>query len=315
MMEKIKYGKAICYSGYRDGQSPDSGIFPTYEQTKEDLLILEKNWKYLRVYDCSPHIQTVLKVIRKEKLDLQVMLGIYIAAEVNNPGCPWGGIYSDDVLKKNRKSNIAQVKLGIKIAREYQDIIFSVSAGNEATVDWNDHMVPVARVIEYVRLLKKKIKQPVTFCENYYPWLWKLSPLVEEVDFISIHTYPVWEYKGIHEALEFTKENYYSVAAKYPQKQVIITEAGWATKSNGRGITPENASEELQSFYYKELMEWTAENGILVFVFEAFDEPWKGSDNIDEPEKHWGLFTVDRKPKKAMQYVQNPAGGKVNRES
>jgi hypothetical protein len=35
-------------------------------------------------------------------------------------------------------------------------------------------------------------------------------------------------------------------------------------------------------------------------VFEAFDESWKGSPDPLEPEKHWGLFTVDRKPKLVM---------------
>jgi len=40
---------------------------------------------------------------------------------------------------------------------------------------------------------------------------------------------------------------------------------------------------------------------ILTFVFEAFDESWKGSNEALEPEKHWGLFTVNRKPKKVMQ--------------
>jgi exo-beta-1,3-glucanase (GH17 family) len=32
-------------------------------------------------------------------------------------------------------------------------------------------------------------------------------------------------------------------------------------------------------------------------MFEAFDEPWKGSDDPHEPEKHWGFYYVDRKPK------------------
>lgn len=48
-------------------------------------------------------------------------------------------------------------------------------------------------------------------------------------------------------------------------------------------------------------MKWTGEEEILTFYFEAFDEPWKGSQEALEPEKHWGLFTVDRKPKKVMQ--------------
>ena len=40
---------------------------------------------------------------------------------------------------------------------------------------------------------------------------------------------------------------------------------------------------------------------MLTFVFEAFDEPWKGSEDPLEPEKHWGLFNVDRTPKLVMQ--------------
>ena len=50
-------------------------------------------------------------------------------------------------------------------------------------------------------------------------------------------------------------------------------------------------------------MEWTHDADILTFVFEAFDEPWKGSSEELEPEKHWGLFTVDRQPKLVMQEI------------
>ena len=124
---------------------------------------------------------------------------------------------------------------------------------------------------------------------------------MEEVDFISVHTYPVWEYKHIHEALEFTKQNYNDVANLYPDTPVVITEAGWTTNSNGRGIEPTNVCEERQQIYYQDLMEWCAKENILCFVFEAFDEVWKGSPEPMEPEKHWGLFTIDRKPKKVME--------------
>lgn len=297
----LAVGKAICYSGYREGQSPDSGIYPTYQQVKEDLLILQNQWTYLRLYDCSIHAETVLNVIDQEKLDFKVMLGAYIGAELNNFGCPWGTIYTEKELEANVKNNLAQVEKLIGLANQYPDIVFSLSAGNEATVDWTDHYVPVHKVINYVRMIKKGAKQPVTFCENYIPWYDKLKLLVDEVDFISLHTYPVWEYKHIHEALEYTKQNYYGIADRYPDKPVIITEAGWATNSNGRGINPENVSEEFQSIYYNDLVNWSTKEGIPTFVFEAFDEPWKGSPEVMEPEKHWGLFTVDRKPKKVMQ--------------
>lgn len=295
----IEPGKAICYSGFREGQNP-GGVVPSYEEIKEDLLMLHNHWKYIRLYDCDEHSDIVLDVIQKEKLNFKVMLGAYIGAEMNNFGCPWGGSYSEEQLYENKERNLAQIHKLIRLANQYPKIIFSLSAGNEATVDWTDHYVPVKSVINYVKMIKEGAKQPVTFCENYVPWLDKLKGLVEEVDFISIHTYPVWEYKNIHEALEYTKENYFAVADKYPNKPVIITEAGWATNSNGRGICQSNVSEEYQEIYYNDLVNWSSEEGIITFVFEAFDEPWKGSNEPLEPEKHWGLFTVDRKPKLVM---------------
>lgn len=298
----LPYEKAICYSGFRDGQSPDAGIFPTYDEIKEDLLILNKHWKYLRLYDCDPQAEMALRIIHEEKLDMQVMLGAYIGAEINNFNNPWGGgVHAEEKLEANKQQNLRRVQLMIEWANAYPTIVNCLSVGNEATVDWTDHMVPVENVINYVRMVKAGAKQPVTFCENYVPWLNKLEPLAEEVDFISIHTYPVWEYKHIHEAIHYTEDNYKCVADKYPHKQIVITEAGWSTNSNGRGINPEHVSEEFQEMYYQDLMEWCDQEKVVTYVFEAFDETWKGSPEPMEPEKHWGLFHIDRTPKKVME--------------
>lgn len=290
---------AICYSGFREGQQP-GGITPDYEEIKEDLLILHPHWKTLRLYDCDEHALTVLDVIRREKLGFKVMLGAYILAEMNNFGCPWGGVFPEEVLKENKIKNINRIEKLIGMANQYPDIIFALSAGNENCVDWSGQYVPVSSVIRYVGMLKEGTTQPVTFCENYVPWLSKLKNLAKLVDFISIHTYPVWEYKNIHESLDYTIENYRSVSRTYPGKQVVISEAGWATQSNGRGISPDNVSEENQDIYVSDLMTWSRKENILVFVFEAFDEPWKGSPEPLEPEKHWGLYHVDRTPKRVM---------------
>lgn len=299
------YGRAICYSGFRQGQQPGAR-YPSYDQVFEDLRLLHHHWEYLRLYDCDQHAETVLEVIRNEGLDFKVMLGAYIVAEMNNYGCPWGGgVYSEDELKTNRIFNEKRIQKLIALANHYDDIICSLSVGNEACVDWTDHYVSVDRVIEFVKRVKANASQPVTFCENYVPWMNKLKPLVEVVDFISIHTYPVWEYKHIHEALDYTRDNYLSVADLYPHKPTLITEAGWATNSNGRGIQPEKVSEEMQYLYMKDLMEWVDQEKITTFVFEAFDEPWKGSPDPFEPEKHWGLYYVDRTPKKAIRSLFN----------
>lgn len=296
-------GRAICYSGFRKGQKP-GGVYPGYDEVKEDLLLLQGHWKYLRLYHCDKHAETVLDVIDKENLDFKVMQGAYINAEMNNFNCPWGGgVYSEEQLEKNRSHNQNQIEKLIGLAKRYPQIIFSLSVGNEACVEWTDHYVPESKVLWYAKQVKENAQQPVTFCENYVPWLFKLEKVANELDFISIHTYPVWEYKHINESLEYTKENYYSVANKYPDKSVVITEAGWATNSNGRGINPDFVNEEFQKVYYENLMNWVEKENILTFFFEAFDEAWKGSPEPMEPEKHWGLFKIDRTPKDAIRHL------------
>lgn len=294
-------GRGICYSGFRRGQQPGEA-YPSYDEVYTDLLLLLDEWTYLRLYDVDKHGKLVCEVIQNEGLPFKVMLGAYIEAEANNHACPWGGgVHSNAQLEANIVSNDAKIDKLIELANRYAEIVFSVSIGNEACVSWTDHLVPVERVIAMAKKTKQHISQPVTFCENYVPWLDELAPLAEVLDFISIHTYPVWEYKHIGEALAYTKSNYQDVANRHPDKPIVITEAGWTTATNGRGITPENVGEDFQATYYHELMAWADEEGIPTFFFEAFDESWKGSNDPLEPEKHWGVYREDRSPKKIIQ--------------
>ena len=298
--KKLPFAKAICYSGYRDGQSPETDELPTYDQVKQDLLILKDEWQSLRLYASDEHSKTVLDVISKEKMSFDVMLGAYIIAEMSNPECPWGADYSEQQLQENKQHNQQEITKLIALANTYKDIVSSVSIGNEASVSWTDHLVPTESLVDYAKQIKSSVSQPVTFCENYVPWLDKLKPLVDEVDFISIHTYPVWEYKSIQEGLAYTIENYNAVAQAYPDVQVVITEAGWATNSNGLGIDTDKVNEVYQKQYYQQLMDWAEQEQVLVYFFEAFDESWKGSCDPLEPEKHWGLYRTDRSPKLVM---------------
>ncbi|MFK7886090.1 MAG: glycosyl hydrolase, partial [Gammaproteobacteria bacterium] len=194
--------------------------------------------------------------------------------------------------------NGAALARGIALAREYDDIVVAVNVGNEALVEWNDHMVPVERVIEYVRQMKAAIKQPVTVAENYVWWIKHGAALAAEVDFLGVHTYPVWEQKGIDEGLSFTVENLSAVQSAHPTKPLAVLEAGWATTASEFG---DRAGEAAQARYFSQLTNWAQANAVTVFFFEAFDEPWKGNpDNVDGAEKHWGLFFVDRTPKQVM---------------
>ncbi|MFT5505523.1 MAG: exo-beta-1,3-glucanase (GH17 family) [Gammaproteobacteria bacterium] len=295
------YGNSICYSGYRVNQSPVFKKFPSEHQITEDLQLLQDQWRYLRLYDCSLHAERVLSVISKHGLDFKVMLGADMKAELSNPNCPWGAEYDDSQLDQNCHSNNEEIDRMVKLAKLYPELVCALSVGNEATVEWSDHLVPVNRLVDFVSRIKSQVPHPVTFCENYVPWPDKLKLLVAELDFISVHTYPVWEYRPVEESIDYTRQNYFSVTDRYPDKPVIITEAGWTTRTNGIGIETSNATPDFQKTYLEQLMNWSRRQEVMAFIFEAFDEPWKGSDDPDEPEKHWGLYRENRTPKLFLQ--------------
>ncbi len=296
---------AICYSGYRAGQSPATAQFPSREQILEDLLLLQRHWRLIRLYDCGPHAQRVLEVIHREGLQLRVLLGAYLEAEIDNPRCPWGGCHDAQTLRANRLRNEAEVDGLIELARRYPREVVAGAVGNEACVDWTDHLVAPSRVRELLRRVRRGVELPLTVCDNYVPWLGELGAEVgAEVDFVSLHTYPVWENKSIEHALDHTQANYQEVARAFAGKQVVITEAGWPSAANGRGFPAVHASEGLQRLYLHALLDWTQRAGITCFVFEAFDEKWKGSDDPLEPEKHWGIYTEARLPKRFVAGAQ-----------
>lgn len=300
--------KAICYSGFRSGQHPDRGdgaVNPSYENILEDLTILSKtaNFELIRLYDSGENSEMVLKVIQDNKLDIKVMLGIWLKAEFSNhESCAWlTQPIPQEELNENGKANKSEIEKGIKLANNYPNIVVAVNVGNEALVDWNDHKVHVDTVIAYVRKVKSSINQLVTVADNYDWWAKQGASLANEVDFLSIHVYPIWVGKDIDEGFSLSVENVMEVRRALPESKIVITEAGWASVASEFG---ERASEEKQLQYYSEIMEWAAQKNITTFFFEAFDEDWKGNpENMMGAEKHWGLYTVDRKPKKVMQHL------------
>jgi len=297
---------AVAYSGFREGQHPDRGngaVNPGADEILEDLRLLVANeFRLVRLYDSGKNSLLTLQLIRRHRLPIKVLLGIWLDAEISNhAGCPWlDEPIPEATLAANVLKNTAEVGRGIELARQFEELVDAVNVGNEALVDWNDHMVPVEQVIAYVRQVKAGVKQPVTVAENYAWWVRDGSALAAELDFIGVHTYPAWEGKDIDEALAYTSENLRDVRAALPDKPLAILEAGWATVAVEFG---ERAGEASQKRYFRELQDWASAANVTVFFFEAFDEPWKGDPNVPlGAEKHWGLFNIDRTPKEALRH-------------
>jgi len=294
--------KAVCYSGFRTGQHPDRGegaVNPSYEEVLEDLQIISNmGFPLIRIYDSGENSALVLRVIKENNLNIKVLLGIWLQAELSNHlTCAWlTEPIPDEELIANKTLNIEEIKRGIQLAKKYDTIVVAVNVGNEALVDWNDHKVDTDTIISYVKRVKKAINQPVTVADNYKWWADHGQKLAKVVDFMSLHVYPIWEDKDINEGLSYSIENLMEVRRAIPNTPMVITEAGWTSVASEFGP---RATPEKQLQYYNEFMDWSAKHHITTFWFEAFDEDWKGDPHdMMGAEKHWGLYTVDRKPKK-----------------
>ena len=309
--------RAVCYSGFRKGQHPDRGNGaknPTDEQVLEDLAILSRDghFRMIRLYDSQANSEAVLRLIKDHGLDIKVLLGVWLSAEVSNPNCPWHPQpTSQEELDANKAKNRRELDDAIALENRYPDIVAAVAVGNEILVNWSGQMIPVESVIEYVHHVKQHIEQPVTVADNHEWWAKHGQALAGELDFVSVHVYALWEGKPIDEALAFDIQNIQAVRNALPDSRLVITEAGWATVASefdGR------AGQVEQKRYFEELNAWAAQMNISVFFFEAFDESWKGDpNNLQAAEKHWGLFTEDREPKQVMQGMypdMPPAGAK-----
>ncbi|MEM1023018.1 MAG: glycosyl hydrolase family 17 protein [Myxococcota bacterium] len=297
--------RAIAYSGFREGQHPDRGhgaVLPSRSEVEEDLGILSREgFGLIRLYDSGENSKMVLEVIRAQELPMKVVLGAWLEAELSaHETCAWlDSPIPDEVLAKHVVSNQRELQRAIGLANDFSEIVVAVNVGNEALVTWNDHLVSIDSMVGYLELVADAIEQPVTTADNYLAYVEHAEALSRVVDFAFVHAYPVWEGKSIDEALEFTLSNLAMVQKALPNTPLAIGEAGWTSQAEEFG---ERSTPGIQTRYVAELYGLAREKNISTFVFEAFDEPWKG--NPSRPlgaEKHWGLWYVDRTPKPVAQ--------------
>lgn len=271
------HGPAICYSGYREGQHPDKGRYPTRAQVLEDLKLVQRQWKLIRVYGSDRHSEDVLATIRKHRLNLKVMLGMWISGK-----------------PEKASENEAQLAKGIALAQAYPEVVAAVNVGNEALVSWSDHRMEEPAMVELVKRVKAAVRCRVTVADDFLYWSQPGNQLIQHLDFLTLHTYPMWGRQDIDEAMPTTVRNFETIQKLYPHKAIVFGEVGWAswTESSDKHV-PRAGDETKQKRYYEEINAWAKAKGVTTFFFEAFDEPWKGAGT----EGHWGVFTEGRKAK------------------
>jgi exo-beta-1,3-glucanase (GH17 family) len=217
-----------------------------------------------------------------------------------------------------------------------------VSVGNETSLA-GANKPPIACLESYVLTTRNQVTQPVTADEDYTFYIgsnstYRPDTILATIDFVSMHTYPIsrygnwnWQQTGtpagparagamMNAALAYAQSNYAEVSAYlYRNAQgstvtvgsslpIVIGETGWkAVQTNLSSPIETYAANPVNAKWYHDLLaSWQGSAGgpLRIFIFEAFDEAWKGNDD------GWGLWDKDRFPRYGL--CGTPAGTPCN---
>jgi exo-beta-1,3-glucanase (GH17 family) len=270
--------QSVSFAPYRPGQSPLTRTFPTPDQIEQDLKRLQGKVLAVRTYSVGENLETVPQ--RAGKYGLKV----------------WHGAWLND----NDKENLEQINLLIDHANRYPDTIERVIVGNEVLLRKD---LTANQLRGYIRQVKSRVKQPVTYADVWEFWL-RNPQLADEVDFITVHLLPYWEDEPIgldrreaDGALRIEKhivDIYRKVQARFPGKKIVIGETGWPSDGRMRSDARPGRIEQVRYF---SIFRTIAEREHFDYnVVEAFDQYWKARQE-GTVGGTWGLLDAQRDDK------------------
>jgi exo-beta-1,3-glucanase (GH17 family) len=302
--------KAVSYSPFRTA-SRDTEVV-TAANVLADLQLLQTGgFTLIRLFDSSDAVsKLVLQTIQSNNLDIKVMLGVWIQSG------------------NSTTINNAEIARAVALANTYRSIVLALSVGNETMVNWSFNAVPVATMVQFITTVRNQVTQPVTTDDNWAFFAKATGnqdpkAVLNAIDFVAMHTYPLadsihdankwnWQQTAVaanlraaammDAALGAAQSDFAAVRANMDSlglnsMPIVVGETGWkAIASGGENYRAHPVN---QKMYFDRLTSWLGSSVTAkpkaIFYFEAFDEPWKQSDDS------WGLFNVARKARYVVQ--------------
>lgn len=257
----------FSYSPFQQGQYPQKDQYPSDDEMRRDLEIMSKLTDNIRTYSVDGTLGDIPKLA--EEFGLRVTIGIWI---------------SPDQARNER-----EIQKAIELANNSRSVV-RVVVGNEAL--FREEITP-EKLIVLLDRVRAAVKVPVTTSEQWHIWE-KYPQLAKHVDLIAAHILPYWEFIPVDKAGEFVLDRARDLKKLFPKKPLLLSEVGWP--SNGRMRGGADASPADQAIYLRNLVNTLNRRGYNYFVIEAFDQPWKASDE-GSVGAYWGVYNAARQQK------------------
>jgi glycoside/pentoside/hexuronide:cation symporter, GPH family len=257
----------LCFSAYPQGQRAGDQLLASDVGRRVDLIAPHIRW--VRSFSCTEGHEAIPRLAHTK--GLKTMVGAWISHD--------------------RERNEREIEALIRLGQE--GMVDIAVVGNEVLLRGE---LPEAELLACIRRVRAALPEHVQVgCVDAYFQFLERPALVAACDVLLPNCYPFWEGASIELAAQYLRRMHGLVkAAAGEDKSVIVTETGWPGRGEPVGAAVPSADNAMR--YFAEVQQWGRSEGIKLFYFSSFDEPWKlGSEG--EVGTQWGLWDKDERPK------------------
>ena len=256
----------LCYSAYAPGQGAGDVLAPS--QVRRRVALIAPHTRWLRSFACTEGHELIPAAAREH--GLKTMVGAWISADRERNEREIHGLVT---LAKAGLADIAVV-------------------GNEVLLRGE---LPEAELLGYIERVRAAVPEGVRVgCVDAYYLFLERPALTAACDLLLPNCYPFWEGADIAWAGHYLRRMHALVQAAGGEKPVVIAETGWPGKGGPVGSALPSAENAMR--YFVEVQQWARREGVKLFYFASFDEPWKLAQE-GEVGTRWGLWDKDERPK------------------
>ncbi len=260
----------LCFSPYVEGQA--AGDLLSEPQIRRRMDIVAPSTQWVRSFSCTEGHELIPRLARER--GLKTMAGAWIGHD----------------LGRNEREITALVKLA------EEGLVDIATVGNEVLLRGELSEEALLGCIRRVRALL-----PATVpvgCVDAYNQFLDRPALVQACDVLLPNCYPFWEGAEVGQAPLYLRHMVALVKEVAAGKKVIVAETGWPGR--GQSVSAAVPSPENAMRYFIDTQDWARREGVEVFYFSSFDEPWKlGQEGAVGAQ--WGLWDKDERPKYGRQ--------------
>ena len=256
----------LCFSAYSEGQGAGDVLAPSQVRRRVGLIAPHTRW--LRSFACTEGHELIPSVAREH--GLKTMVGAWISHD--------------------RERNEREIHGLVTLAKA--GLVDIAVVGNEVLLR---EELPEQELLACIARVRAAVPDGVRVgCVDAYYLFLERPALAAACDVLLPNCYPFWEGADIGWAAHYLRRMHALVQAAGGEKPVIVAETGWP--GQGQPVGQAVPSEENAMRYFVDVQQWARREGVKLFYFASFDEPWKLLQE-GEVGTQWGLWDKDERPK------------------